>query len=144
MKIRWPALWFGPINLWTAPLQPALEDTMTATARDDDTVVQMLCLRNDELQAEKDALVAQVDRLEEELAEAKRAQAIMRDTFAAQVQQAVSRARRGWAAQGSPWVKAQWQAEALEEAADRAAPHVAPWLRALARDYRRQAERSVE
>ena len=36
-------------------------------------------------------------------------------------------------------LKAEWQAEALEEAAGRAPPHVAPWLKALARDYRRQA-----
>lgn len=112
---------------------------MTATAERDD-VECMLCARIDELERDKEVLAAQLDRAEEELAEAKRAQAIMRDTFATQVQQAVSRARRDWAAQGSPWVKAQWQAEALEEAADRAPPDVAPWLKALARDYRQQAE----
>ena len=34
----------------------------------DDTVVQMLCLRNDELEREKEALAAKLDRAEEELA----------------------------------------------------------------------------
>lgn len=36
-----------------------------------DAVTQVLCLRNDELQAEKDTLVAQVDKLEEQLANAR-------------------------------------------------------------------------
>lgn len=76
MKIRWPSLWFGPINLWTAPHQPAPEDTMTATAERDD-VQEQLCARIDELERDKEVLAAQLDRAEEELAEAKRAQALM-------------------------------------------------------------------
>jgi len=64
MKIRWPSLWFGPINLWTAPHQPALEDTMTATAERDE-VQEQLCARIDELEAEKEALASQLDRAEE-------------------------------------------------------------------------------
>jgi len=43
--------------------------TETAPAYEaNDTVTQMLCLRNDELQAEKDALAAQLDQAEEKLA----------------------------------------------------------------------------
>ena len=84
----------------------------------DDTVTQMLCLRNDELQAEKDALATQVDRLEEELAEAKRSYTVLKDIFDNQVQRAVKRARKDWAEQGSLWLKAKWQAEALSETAD--------------------------
>jgi len=37
-------------------------------------------------------------------------------------------------------LKATARAEAMEWAAEKAAPSVAPWLKALARDYRRQAE----
>ena len=86
---------------------------MTTTAERDD-VQEQLCARIDELERDKEVLATQLDRAEEALAEARRAQAIMRDTFATQVQQAVSRARKDWAAQGSPWLKAQWQAEAME------------------------------
>jgi hypothetical protein len=75
MKIRWPSLWFGPINLWTAPHQPAMEDTMTATAERDD-VECMLCARIDELERDKEVLAPQLGRAEEELSEAKRAQAL--------------------------------------------------------------------
>ena len=67
MKIRWPRLTFPPINLWTAPHQPALEDTMTATA-ERDAVQDQLCARIDELERDKEVLAAQVDRLEEQLA----------------------------------------------------------------------------
>jgi hypothetical protein len=38
-----------------------------------------------------------------------------------------------------PRIKAIARAEAMEWAAEKAAPDVAPWLKALARDYRRQA-----
>ena len=38
-----------------------------------------------------------------------------------------------------PRIKAIARAEAMEWAAEKAAPSVAPWLKALARDYRRQA-----
>jgi len=94
---------------------------MTATAERDE-VQEQLCARIDELERDKEVLATQVDRLEEELAEARRAQAIMRDTFATQTQQAVKRARKDWAAQGSPWVKARWQAEAMEAMAARLWP----------------------
>ncbi len=83
----------------------------------EESVQNQLCSRIDELERDKEVLAAQLDQAEEALAEAKRAKAVMRDAFATQVQQAVSRARRDWAAQGSPWVKAQWQAEALAEEA---------------------------
>ena len=116
---------------------------MTATAERDE-VQEQLCARIDELERDKEVLATQVDRLEEELAEARRAQAIMRDTFATQTQQAVKRARKDWAAQGSPWVKARWQAEALETVASISAAEGKPWdaarLRHHAAVMRRQAE----
>ena len=120
---------------------------MTTTAERDD-VQEQLCARIDELERDKEVLATQLDRAEEALAEARRAQAIMRDTFATQVQQAVSRARKDWAAQGSPWVKAQWQAEALERCAKGVAackPGATPRgisiaIKMEAEELRRQAE----
>ena len=120
---------------------------MTITA-ERDAVQDQLCARIDELEREKEVLAIQLDRAEEELAEAKRAQTIMRDTFATQAQQAVSRARRDWAAQGSPWVKAQWQAEILEYLERKATDHRDPSypvvplaeVQRLITEKRRQAE----
>lgn len=127
-----------------------MTETAAAPHGDDDTVVQMLCLRNDELLAEKEALAVQLERAEAERDEAyargkqafddlRRAKA----DRAAAIQQAVARARRDWAAQGSPWVKARWQAEALEEA-DRRIParyaRARIVVREMAADCRRQAE----
>ena len=68
MKIRWPRLTFPPINLWTAPHQPALEDIMTAAERD--SVQDQLCARIDELEREKEVLAAQMDKAEAERDEA--------------------------------------------------------------------------
>ncbi|WP_299231632.1 hypothetical protein [uncultured Halomonas sp.] len=67
MKIRWPSFSLPPINLWNAPHQPALEDTMTEAAKRD-AVQDQLCARIEELEIEKEALATQVDRLEEQLA----------------------------------------------------------------------------
>ena len=66
MRVRWPRLTFPPINLWTAPHQPALEDTMTATA-ERDAVQDQLCARIDELERDKEVLATQVDRAEEKI-----------------------------------------------------------------------------
>lgn len=168
-----------------------MTETAAAPHGDDDTVVQMLCLRIDELERDKEALAAQLDRAEEKLAilksqadalhrigsildldpgtdltqevparvaalrgERDQAIAMGKGTFeqlrrveaerATAIQQAVARARRDWAAQGSPWVKARWQAEALETVASISAaegkPLDADRLRHHAVVMRRQAE----
>ena len=123
MKIRWPSLWFGPINLWTAPHQPALEDTMTAVEAD--AVQEQLCARIDELEREKEVLVAQLDQAESERDGLGR---LVHDK-AVMLQRAESRAIRqalGFepdADDVSPndllmalvRIKAEWQADMLEE-----------------------------
>lgn len=125
----------------------------------DDTVTQMLCLRVDELQAEKEALVAQLDRVKEE-----------RDALAAHVERLhealvtchnahedyyieeheVRRAMESSPTTSLTYLKAQWQVEALEQLIDDwiACEHDhLPWREFVVRridEIRRQAEEGAD
>ena len=153
MKIRWPRLTFPPINLWSAPHKPALEDIMTAAAaaERDAALEQVIYWRERAVGAEgeRDALAAHVDRLTDaalrEGAGPMVRKAIdggpatslarMRDERAQAIQQAVKQARQEWAREDRAALarlKAEWQAEALEPQAYR--------LMKEADELRRQAE----
>ena len=143
--------------------------TETAPAYEaDDTVTQMLCLRNDELLAEKEALIEELERAKEERDEAfakgkqafddlRRVEA-ERDALAAHVERLEDIIERSTLAdspaaesalEDTPEtslarLKAGWQTAAVETAVITAQmkgeAEVAIWLQDLADTFRRQAE----
>lgn len=118
-----------------------MTETAAAPHRDDDTVVQMLCLRNDELEAEKEALAAQLDRAEEERdALAARVSALVEwaDSYIGTtgLYEAVESAR-----EADTTSLARLRAEVLEEAGRYVrCEEDAALLRINAQEFRRQAE----
>lgn len=98
-----------------------------------------------ELEDERDALAAHVERLERaggHLARELREWMGLhgRDDESERAVELWEEAKARKATTSLARLIAEKQAEALEEASDRAPPDVALWLKALARDYRRQAE----
>ncbi|WP_280568144.1 hypothetical protein [Chromohalobacter sp. 296-RDG] len=111
-----------------------------------DPTYEQLCQRNKELEDDKAELSELLHQAEEKLTQEQRSHSILRENFSSDVQSAVMRARKDWAAQSSPWVRAKWQAEVLAETAAifRKGPvhaeFIIEYMEGEARKLRRQAE----